>query len=284
MTETLNKNADGRTVLRIERHLSHPPTKVWRALTDPKELSQWFPATATTVDLRAGGTVQLEYGDEMLINTVEPPHVVEFSWHGELLRWELRPDEHGCKLMFTHTFDDHAGAASFASGWQQCLVAMELLLDGKPVEHERPSAELHDAFVETFGLDEGILEQTADGWRVRFERQLTAPAAQAWAVLAPRTPELGDPAPQALSTPSVTAGPVTHVEAPSRLEYQWLLEDRPAGSVRWELSDDRGTGHGARLVIVQTGSTAASGQQSLALEAWQRPIQDLAEKLRQITP
>jgi uncharacterized protein YndB with AHSA1/START domain len=206
--------------------------------------------------------------------------VLQFSWQGEVLRWELRPDQQGCLLVFTHTFDDRAGAASFASGWQQCLGAMELLLDGKPIEHERPSAELHDAFVEAFGLDEGVLEQTADGWQVRFERQLTAPAAQAWTILAPDQPERGAPPPAAFTTSSVAAGSVTHVERPSHLEYQWTADGRPAGSVRWEMSDDRGTGHGARLVVIQTGTQTSSGRQSAALQAWQRPIRDLAEKLR----
>jgi hypothetical protein len=30
-----------RAVVRFERHLPHPPTKVWRALTEPEHLAGW---------------------------------------------------------------------------------------------------------------------------------------------------------------------------------------------------------------------------------------------------
>ena len=31
------------STLRIERQLAHRPEKVWRALTEPAHLNQWFP-------------------------------------------------------------------------------------------------------------------------------------------------------------------------------------------------------------------------------------------------
>jgi uncharacterized protein YndB with AHSA1/START domain len=34
-----------RAVVRYARHLPHPPSKVWRALTEPECLAAWFPTT-----------------------------------------------------------------------------------------------------------------------------------------------------------------------------------------------------------------------------------------------
>ncbi|RZU12069.1 polyketide cyclase/dehydrase/lipid transport protein [Kribbella rubisoli] len=35
---------DGRVAIRFVRLFPHPPEKVWRAITDPGQLSAWFPA------------------------------------------------------------------------------------------------------------------------------------------------------------------------------------------------------------------------------------------------
>ena len=45
MTESLQAR-DGRSVLRMERWLKHPPEKVWRAMTEPDRLADWFPGAA----------------------------------------------------------------------------------------------------------------------------------------------------------------------------------------------------------------------------------------------
>jgi hypothetical protein len=65
--------------LRFERHLPHPPHKVWRALTDPDEMRAWFPADMEG-ERRVGAHLRFpfreEEGDtmdgEMLV--YDPPH------------------------------------------------------------------------------------------------------------------------------------------------------------------------------------------------------------------
>lgn len=53
MNETL-RLIDGRSVLRVERRFSHPPEKVWRALTESAHLAHWFPSdVAARLDGRA---------------------------------------------------------------------------------------------------------------------------------------------------------------------------------------------------------------------------------------
>ncbi|WP_020385485.1 SRPBCC domain-containing protein [Kribbella catacumbae] len=71
---------------RIERtlDLTHPPAKVWAALTTAEGLGTWFGNDAE-VDLRRGGEAQLSWdtGDkaQLTIERIEEPKVFGFTWH-----------------------------------------------------------------------------------------------------------------------------------------------------------------------------------------------------------
>ena len=70
---------------RIERtvQLTHPPERVWQALTTAEGLGTWFGHSAE-VDLRVGGKVNLKWdsGDAatLTIERVEPPRVFGYTW------------------------------------------------------------------------------------------------------------------------------------------------------------------------------------------------------------
>lgn len=178
MTTTLTAS-DGRSVLRMERRLGHPPARVWPALTEPAQLARWFPS-AVEIDLRPGGA--LTFTDEGapsasgVITDLDPPRLVAFTWDSDHLRFELLPDGDGSVLLLTHTFDDRAGAASFAAGWDACIAA----LDGAdPVDHRL----LHERYVDELGLLTPVVTGTAERWEVRVERQLVHPVDVVRAVL-----------------------------------------------------------------------------------------------------
>jgi uncharacterized protein YndB with AHSA1/START domain len=286
VTETYRTDG-GNGVLRIERRLAHPPEKVWRAVTEPEHLRHWFPFEVQ-VDLSPGGKIAFsQHGDSTgpatsgRVLAADPPRVFAFSWEADELRFDLRPDGAGTLLVFTHTFADRAGAASFTAGWMTCLDALELVLDDKPVDRAPDMARMdaqHEHYVTAFGLAEGTVAATADGWEVRFERQLTRPAATVWAALADSAPATVDAAPpKAFTTGEIPAGPVTAVEAPRVLEYEWQLGAVPAGRVRWELAE--GTGQGARLILTQSGPGGADAEQAIALAAWRARVETLAAHL-----
>ncbi|MEU6081239.1 SRPBCC family protein [Streptomyces sp. NPDC047108] len=291
MNETLT-TADGRPVLRIERMLAHPREKVWRAVTEPEHLSRWYPFRATKLELRLGGKIRFDDGAGMTLDAVvtelDPPRLFAFSTRApaempresdDLIRFELSPEGTGCRLVFTHVFDDRYAAASYASGWQVCLDAFEAVVDDRPVEPGYPVPSLHDAYVEKFGLDGGVYSDTVDGWVVRFERQLTQPAERVWALLADGDGlGAGGTVPPGFTHGKVDAGTVTSVEEPELLEYAWESGGRTVGRVRWELTP--GTGHGARLVLTQTGPAGLTAERHTALRAWKRRIARLAEDLR----
>jgi uncharacterized protein YndB with AHSA1/START domain len=254
MTESLQQSADGRSVLRMERWLKHPPEKVWRAVTEPERLADWFPERIAP-ELREGGAVTYESGLDGVVTDFDPPRLIAYTWDTDHLRWELHPDGEGTRLVLLHTFDDRAGAASFGSGWHTCLVALDLALDGRAgVDPGVDDIALHERFVTQFGLDAGIVETTADGWRVRHERQLTRPADGVWGAVT------------ALVAQGDTAG-----------EHVVEHDADEGGRVRWELVE--GTGHGARLVLTHTGS---GGEPQAALHADRKRIAQLLERLEAV--
>ncbi|WP_214416102.1 SRPBCC family protein [Sphaerisporangium fuscum] len=277
MNESLTME-NGRAVLRMERRLRHAPEKVWRAVTEPAQLGRWFPFQVTELDLQVGGKVTFDDGHGTVLDGVvaelDPPKVFAFVQYAPaampresdtLLRFELRPEGGGCLLTFTHVFHDRPAAASYASGWEVCLNAMESVLAGEPVQWpEGGFPHLHQAYVEAFALAEGSAERDGEGWRVRFERQLTEPVEKVWARLGGATATAGAPAPDGFGG----TGAVTALRPPAVLEYA-----RAGGRVRWELS--RGTGHGARLVLTETGLTDPAP----ALAAWRDRIEALAREM-----
>lgn len=291
MNATLG-TADGRAVLRMERRFAHKPERVWRALTRPEELSQWYPFRVEELDLRLGGRIRFDDGQggtlEAVITELEPPRVLAFTQDAgkvleregdNLLRFELRPDGDGCLLTFTHHFHDRPRAGANAAGWDACLDALGAVVDGRPVPPASGWVERHEAYVEAFGLDQGVAEATADGWRVRFDRQLMQrPVEAVWAALTgdAGAPAAGGPVPPAAAAAEVPAGEVTAVQAPALVEYEWRAGGRPAGRVRWELSGDPA---GARIILTQTGPAGLEGERSTALAAWRSHLGRLAGRL-----
>ncbi|MEU9010612.1 SRPBCC family protein [Streptomyces sp. NPDC048479] len=269
--------ADGRTALRMERRLAHPPQRVWDAITQPAHLAQWFPSEVS-VELRPGGAMGFSFpgaGEPGMTGTVteaEEPRVFAFTWGEDHLRWEITPEGEGSLLTLVHTFGDRFGAASFASGWHLCITALEQLLDGEKVDVGRDRGELHEAYLEQFDLGRGVVEDTADGRRIRFERQLVRSAETVWTELTAGAEVLeGAPVPAGFTAPKTPPGPVTEVRRPALLAY--ALD--PEGEVRWQLAE--GTGHGPRLILTQTGPRDMDVDDLLA--SWHTRLTHLAARL-----
>lgn len=294
---------DGRAVLRFERRYAHPPAKVWRAITEPAHLAEWFPAEME-MELRVGATIRFRFPESDgpapggTIRQVDPPHLFEFTWGGDVLRWELMPDGEGCLLRFTNTFDDRAGAGSFAAGWSGCLDALGSVLAGAqaPQPSSERFVELHEAYVAAFDLAAGEARETPGGWEVRFERQLMmAPVAAVWEALTGAQPlAAGEIPPLPATTGCVEAGAVTVAQAPAGdrqylggvattgepaalLEYEWLSGGATVGRVRWELYPGPG---GARVVLAQSVPAALADQRATALACWHGNLELLVDQLR----
>lgn len=89
--------------------LEASPERVWKAITDPAELSQWF-GDETKLDLRPGGGGEMIWDSHgsfaVRVEEVEPPHRLVWSWVHEAgvpfgdapatrVEWTLTPRDGG---------------------------------------------------------------------------------------------------------------------------------------------------------------------------------------------
>jgi uncharacterized protein YndB with AHSA1/START domain len=120
------------------RELRHPPSMVWEALTDPAHLSEWAPFDADR-NLAAVGPVRLStvgaptpQVSESTVKRAEAPRLLEYSWGGNDLRWELEPLGSGTRLTLWHNIDRRYIAWG-AAGWHICFDVLDRLLAGNPI-------------------------------------------------------------------------------------------------------------------------------------------------------
>jgi uncharacterized protein YndB with AHSA1/START domain len=144
--------------VRFTRTLAHPPEKVWRALTEPEHLKEWFP-TDIEGERKAGAPLRFVFRNnegptidgEMI--TYDPPKLLELRWgDDEVLRFELQPEGDGTVLTFVNSLAELGKAARDAAGWHACLDVLACDLDGvtpswSPKERWN---EVHDHYVATF--------------------------------------------------------------------------------------------------------------------------------------
>jgi len=132
--------AGGRSTVRFERRLAHPPEKVWRALTEPAQLASWFPV-APDWELTPGAKIRFELLNERApagegeIIAVDPPRLLEYSWDASVLRWELTPDGDGTRLVFTDTSTEVERVPQELAGWHVGLEALDASLLGRPLPY-----------------------------------------------------------------------------------------------------------------------------------------------------
>ncbi len=69
---------------------------------------------------------------ETTVKRAEAPRLLEYSWGGSDLRWELEPLGSGTRLTLWHNID--RGFISMgAAGWHICFDVLERLLAGEPI-------------------------------------------------------------------------------------------------------------------------------------------------------
>ena len=170
------ENAGDLWKLRFTRELSHPPERVWRAITEPRHLEAWFPqrivgdwTVGARLTFEAPGGEHPAFDGEVL--ACDPPSLLEFRWGTDVIRFEIKPhdgdvpgDVPGCTFVLTDAFDELGKAARDSAGWHTCLDYLEHHLSGTtpPWEtgpgtgyvHDRARrrwSEVHAGYVEKFG-------------------------------------------------------------------------------------------------------------------------------------
>lgn len=255
---------DGYPALRFDRHLAHPVERVWRAVSNSAELARWMPAAADWTPERdeifelGGLTGQ--------ITELDPPHVIAWTFAGQVFRFELHPEENGCGLVFTHVFDETTPAAQTAAGWECYFDQLDAHLAGEYLSEQRthePIGERHERYAAKFGLDpapgrafiasldfRGLTLE--DGPVLRLERRYDQPIDRVWRALA-EPEELRHWFPGELT--------VRHSAPPHVLTGTWHGD----GTLRFELRPD-----GQGCVLVFTHTFTDRDQAALAAAGWDR--------------
>ena len=145
---------DGRPALVFERRLDHSLERVWRAVTEPDELAQWFVAPVEWRPVVGASFVSIDEPGE--VTAVDEPRLFAWRWGGDDFSFELEPDGDGCRLTFTHVFADAALVANYAAGWEIHFDRLHVHLGGGRLCYEDAAQrvpELHERYAEAFGVD-----------------------------------------------------------------------------------------------------------------------------------
>lgn len=134
----IRKDGDKWTLVLV-RELRHPPTRVWEAITEPEHLREWAPFDADR-SLGAIGTATLStvgtpkpHLTETQVKRADAPRLLEYSWGGQDMRWELEPlGSGGTRLTLWHNIE--RGYISMgAAGWHICFDVLDRMLAGEPI-------------------------------------------------------------------------------------------------------------------------------------------------------
>ncbi len=134
-----------------EIEYAHSPERVWRALTDPKELGSWLmpndftPTVGHKFQFKVGPKIGWRGIVDCEVLEVDPPRRLVYSWQGDpkhritTVSWTLTPTAAGgTRLKLEHTGFRGLGGALLKSmlgqGWGKMLrTSLPAVLDGQPV-------------------------------------------------------------------------------------------------------------------------------------------------------
>lgn len=153
---TLHKTND-RYALRFERFFLHSPEVVFRVITNPSSFTQWYPFSTGEMDLRLGGKILFDDGEgttyDGIITELEKPYLFGFREVDDLINISLQEEDKGCRMTFTHTFDDDSWAVNTAAGWHRCLDVLVQIVNGQPIKWHDNAAELREIYREAFHME-----------------------------------------------------------------------------------------------------------------------------------
>lgn len=152
MIAIIEQTKDGYTA-RMERSWMHSVQNVWSMLTDNDKLAKWF-VELRIEELAVGGLIQFDMQNgtfvEMRITDLNQNSVLEYTWGEDQVRFELYPENEGCRLVFLekiHRLTDHTSRDLV--GWHVCLDVISALLDGRKLESRREEwNRLHPQYVQ----------------------------------------------------------------------------------------------------------------------------------------
>jgi uncharacterized protein YndB with AHSA1/START domain len=148
--------------IQAEIHIAAPPERVFQALTDPRQLMQWwgqkgmYHSTEWKADVRPGGEWRCDgvsdtdgksyhVGGEYV--TVDPPRSLSYTWLGSftgpkktLVEWRVEAESGGTRVRLNHSGFGEAAAVMQGTyqGWQRVIVWMQAFVEKGETMATRP--------------------------------------------------------------------------------------------------------------------------------------------------
>mgnify|MGYP000964855465 CR=1 FL=1 len=147
---------DGNDVrLVFRRRLDATPERVWRAITDPEELSAWYPLRVVAADMRPGGTIEFVDDESNVYRAAIREFDVgrRFSFceeDADIIDIDLVRTDDGTIITFTHTFAEGPPPANPAAGWHRCLENLAAVAAGRPPSLLTRDLDLERAYEQQF--------------------------------------------------------------------------------------------------------------------------------------
>lgn len=166
------RTTGGRYDVYFERHFDAPLERLWAAVSEPALLEGWLGGPVDELELAEGGNVVIQihpkgpatvYGK---VIRVEPLKVLELTWDvpawrnvpdffGTTMRWEVRPDGDGSKLILIHSLPSDAAwhVHAMLGAWHLHLDALPATLASEPIPPfaEQDFFDMRDKYAQLIG-------------------------------------------------------------------------------------------------------------------------------------
>ena len=121
----------------IEREITHPPEKIWRALTQPHLIEEWLMKNDFKPAVDHRFAFRGDWGSaDCQVLTVEPQKTLSYTWAAmgleSIVTWTLTPTAKGTHLRVEQSgFQRGQGQAYGGAklGWQNFLNRLEQVLE-----------------------------------------------------------------------------------------------------------------------------------------------------------
>ncbi len=123
----------GSEAIEVDELFPHPIEAIWAALTDSKQLADWFMANdfrpevghRFTLDTGRWGSTRCQVTD------VEPPHLLRYTWRNAdldtVVTWRLSQEDGGTRLVLAHSGfrmpEQGAAFGGMSAGWRSLVFA-----------------------------------------------------------------------------------------------------------------------------------------------------------------
>jgi len=120
----------------VERDISYPPEKIWRALTQPHLIAEWLMKNDFQPVVGHGFKLSADWGSvDCEVKTVEAEKTLSYTWAAfdlvGVVTWTLTPTRTGTHLRMEQSGfrpDQKRAYGGAKGGWRRIVVQLEQVL------------------------------------------------------------------------------------------------------------------------------------------------------------